>query len=851
MSALTPRRRRRGRGGVLAIFLLTSSLAAQPPAAPRIREAFDRGWHFFKGDPKDAEQPGFSDADWRHVNLPHDWSIEGPYSQAAATGGPGGYLPTGVGWYRKHFAVPADLRGRKISIQFDGVYQHSDVWINGHHLGFHPYGYTSFAYDLTPYLDYGATPNVIAVRVDNSEQPNSRWYSGSGIDRNVWVTVTDPLHIAHWGIYVTTPQVSAQAAPVEVHIQVRNERATAQTFELSNVIFPPKIGASAGTGSAIAPHSVVTVTLPAGAEGSFDDTLTVPAPARWSPATPRLYRLRTEVRQNGRVVDAVDTPFGIRSLVFDVDRGLLLNGRHVKLKGMCLHDDGGAVGAAVPAAVWARRLRELRAMGCNAIRTAHNPPDPEFLDLCDRLGFLVMDEAFDEWTIRKPQIRHGYSEYFKDWYERDLTSMIHRDRNHPCIVLWSAGNEVGEQRMPGGARILAKLVAVFHREDPTRPVTVAMDQVYTDRGHAPVAFTKLLGVVGYNYVDRWGSRRETYYADDRRLFPKRRFVGTEDACIYGVRGRYDLPAPPAPGQEPRPPRYATAMIRTEQLWKFDRMHNYVIGEFFWTGIDYLGESRWPGKGSSSGVIDTAGFPKDGYYFFQSQWTTKPMLHLLPSWNWAGHEGQIIPVIAYTNCDTVELFLNGRSLGVKSYQFPRQGASGGWNRYARPRVPATTADLHLSWDVPYEPGVLKAIGWREGKKVAEAEVRTAGPPAALELSPDHATVETGGDDVASVTVRVVDAHGVVVPGADNLIHFALSGPGAIAGVDNGNPFSHESYQAPERRAFHGLALVIVRPTGATGAVWLTASAAGLKSARITLHAVRTKTTFQPLITTLDP
>jgi beta-galactosidase len=517
---------------------------------------------------------------------------------------------------------------------------------------------------------------------------------------------------------------------------------------------------------------------------------------------------------------------------------------------MCLHADGGAVGAAVPGGVWARRLQELKDMGCNAIRTAHNPPAPEFLDLCDRMGFLVMDEAFDEWTVRKPQIKHGYSDVFNDWYERDLVNMIRRDRNHPCVVLWSAGNEIGEQTMPGGDQVLARLVAVFHREDPMRPVTAAMDNIHTDKGDAPEAFPALLDVVGYNYVDRWGTRRETYYDDDRRRYPQRRFVGTEDANLYGVRGQYDLPAAPASGTAPRPPRYATAMIRTEQLWKFDRVHDYVIGDFFWTGIDYLGESRWPGKGASSGVLDTAGFPKDGYYFWQSQWTTKPMLHLFPPWNWAGREGRVIPVLAYTNCDTVELFLNGRSLGVKAYEFPRQGNAGAWNQYARPVVPATTADLHLSWDVPYEPGVLRAVGYREGKQVAEAEVRTTGAPAALTLAADRETLTADGDDVANVTVRVVNAQGDVVPTADNSIGFEVRGPGAVIAVDNGDPFSHESYQGNQRSAFHGLALAIVRATAAAGEIRLTATAEGLKPATLALQAAPAPAGAPALIRALD-
>ena len=694
---------------------------------------------------------------------------------------------------------------------------------------------------MTPYLNFGSQPNLLAVRVDNSQQPGSRWYSGSGIYRHVWITAADPLHLARWGVYVTTPTVSARSAAVEIRTRVENGRPEAQTVTLVSEMIDAD--------SQVVATAQIDGPVAAGAEREFDQMLGLGGPRRWSPAAPYLYRLRSRVLIGGRLVDESETPFGVRSLAYDTDRGFLLNGEPVKLLGMCLHQDGGAVGAAVPEEVWARRLRLLKDMGCNAIRTAHNPPAPEFLDLCDRMGFLVMDEAFDEWTVRKPQIEHGYSSYFNEWCERDLTAMIHRDRNHPCVVIWSAGNEIGEQRLAGGEKVLARLVDVFHREDPTRPVTAAMDNIFNEEGEAPDAFTGRLDIVGYNYVDRWGARRETYAADDRQKYPQRRFVGTEDACIRGMRGSYDLPAT-APGAAPRPPRYANAMIEVEQLWKFVRTHDYFIGDFAWTGIDYLGESRWPGKGSGSGVIDTSGFRKDGYYFFQSQWTTQPVLHLFPHWNWAGHEGQVIPVLAYTNCDTVELFLNQRSLGAKALEFPRQGAAGGWNAYPHPPVPVTTADLHLSWDVPYEPGLLKAVGYREGKPVAEAEVRTAGAPAQLALATDRAALRAGTREVANITLEVRDANGVVVPDADNGITFDVQGAATPLTVDNGDPFSHESFQGSSRRAFHGLALVLVRAGSQAGKVRIRATADGLKDATLVLQTVGTAEAGRPVIVDLD-
>ena len=819
------------------IVLVSVTLVAQQPAksaqkadaaaaAPRERLLMDFGWKFILGDPEAAQATAFDDSGWRKLDLPHDWSIEGPYSEDAPTGGQGGYLTTGIGWYRKQFTLPESERGKKVIIEFDGVYMNSEVWINGQHLGTWPYGYTSFYYDLTPYLKFGREPNVIAVRVDNSAQPNSRWYSGSGIYRHVWLTVTDPLHVAHWGTYVTTPSAATNSASVRILTRVQNERPQAQAVTLVSQVVDAE--------GQVAATTEAEKSIPAGGEFEFDESVEVATPRLWSPDAPNLYRVHSLVRSGGRVVDEYDTLFGIRDIQYDVSRGFLLNGAPVKMMGMCLHHDGGCVGAAVPAGVLERRLRLLKEMGCNAIRFSHNPMSPEMLDLCDRLGFLVMDEAFDEWTRRKPQIQHGYSDYFAEWYERDLLNLIHRDRNHPSVVMWSAGNEIGEQLAPSGHEVLGKLVEVFHREDPTRPVTAACDNVFTDTRELPAAFANLLDIVGYNYVDRWVTRRETYFADDRIRYPNRKMVGTGDSGLGGVRGRYDF-APVGTNDSARPPRYATSMIRAEQLWKFNKMHDYVIGYFTWTGIDYLGESRWPGKNSSSGALDTCGFPKDGYYFYQSQWTTKPMLHLFPHWNWKGREGQIVPVLCYTSCDVVELFLNGKSYGAKALDFPRQGSTGSWNRYARPQVFATTADLHLVWDVPYEPGTLKAVGYKDGKEVCTAEISTTGEPAAIGLSVDKNAMAADGRDIAHITVQILDDKGRVVPTADNEVAFEIQGAGKIIGVDNGNPSSHEDYKANHRKAFNGSCLAIVQGSRKPGKIRLVARAEGLKEASIEIEA----------------
>ena len=815
---------------------------------PRQQLSADFSWKFTRGDQPGADRANFDDTNWRMVNLPHDWSIEGPYTQSDPTGGSGGYLPTGIGWYRRAFNAPAGWRDRKIFLEFDGVYMNSDVWINGQHLGHRPFGYIGFEYDLTPYLRFGAT-NVLSVRVDNSRQPNSRWYSGSGIYRHVWITICDPVHVAHWGTYLTTPVVSTNSATVRIRTQVQNESMKRREITLTSQI----VDAAGNTVASAETRKFIA----AGSAREFDQSVEVDQPDLWSPDSPNLYQVHTRVKLGDKVVDDYQTAFGIRQIVYDVNKGFLLNGQHVKMQGMCLHQDGGSVGAAVPVGVWERRFKALKDMGCNAIRMSHNPPAPEVLDLCDRMGFLVMDEAFDEWTVSKAQVRHGYADYFKEWSQRDLTDMLHRDRNHPGIVIWSVGNEIPEQTSAHGAGILRPLVETCHREDPTRPVTSACDNVYTDSKDATPEFLNLLDIVGYNYVDRWGSRRETMYDDDRHAFPQRKFIGTE-SVVVAARGEYSLTNTgfggfggqgsslrPAASVK-RPPAYTLSMIRAEQLWKFIKVHDYVIGDFGWTGIDYLGESRWPGKLSSSGMLDTCGFPKDNYYFYQSQWTTNLVLHLFPRWNWPGHEGEVIPVVCYTSCDTVELFLNGKSFGVKSLEFPRQGTSGGWNSYARPQQPTgSTADLHLAWDVPYEPGTLKAVGYKDGRKVCEEEIHTAGDPAALVMTSDCALLNADGQDVAHLAVEIVDDRGYTVPGATNLVSFHLEGVGSIIGVDNGNPFSHEDYQANQRLAFHGRCLAIVQARREAGTIRISASAAGLKGAMVALD-VRNSTNAIPVL-----
>lgn len=832
------------------------------PVPPRIRESFDFNWKFLKDDAAGAQDPAFNDASWRTLDVPHDWSVEGPYSEKEIAQGS---LPTGVGWYRKHFQLPENYKGKKIFIEFDGVFENSEVWINGQYLGKRPFGYIGFQYDLTPHVNFGVRENVLAVRVDNSNQPNSRWYTGSGIYRHTWLNVTTPVHVAHWGTFVTTPQVSEKAATVQVKTRVQNEGTGVAKCVLVTTLLDRD-------GREIATTEAGQDVSPRG-EYEFVQTLRVENPNLWSVENPYLYTVRTTLREQNRVADIYHTTMGIREIVFDADKGFLLNGRRVKINGVCLHHDAGSVGAAVPERVWERRLEILKMMGCNGIRTSHNPYAPEFLDLCDRMGFLVMDEAFDEWRV--PKAKFGYARYFNEWWERDVTDFIRRDRNHPCVVLWSAGNEVGDQSAPNGAETLRQLLNVFHREDPTRLVTVGCDRIESEplSNRARPEFLALLDVVGYNYVDRWRDRIEKYYSIDKAAFPHRKVIGTESGSMGGVRGSYAglvpggasaavaVPGPAGAAGVAAPGRGGAAAapggaapgrggamggffgfgrgggrpnVNIEQLWKFVATYDYVAGDHMWTGIDYLGESRWPAKGSSSGVIDTCGFPKDGYYFYQSQWTKEPMLHLFPHWNWQGREGQFIPVFAYTNCESVELFINGRSAGVQGYQFPRYGMTERYGNYPpESRGTRTTGDLHLCWTIPYEPGTLRAVGnTRDGKQIV-TEVHTTGEPAAIDLRVDRSQIHADRRDVAHVEVRIVDAQGRMVPTASNEVTFEVLGEGRLIGVDNGDQQSHEDYKSNRRKAFNGMCLAIVQSTAKPGQIRITAASPGLKSATVTV------------------
>jgi beta-galactosidase len=784
---------------VLCLFVATICVANPRPDN---RVSFNHDWRFRLGD----------DSPWRQLNLPHDWSIEGEFSEKAPAGTGGGALPGGIGWYRKTFKIPAGARGKRIFIEFDGVYRNSEVWINGHYLGKRPYGYITFQYELTPHLFHGTKPNVIEVKVDNSQQPNSRWYSGSGIYRNVWLTTLDPVHIAHWGTYVTTPEVSSESASVVVKTQVNNGSQRTAPVNLTTIIQDTN-------GREVARHTQRGV---GASRTEISQILKVSAPKLWSDEHPYLYKVLSQLEQGGRVVDRYETPLGIRTFRFDVDKGFFLNGKPMKIRGVCNHHDLGSLGAAVNTRAIERQLEILKAMGVNGLRTAHNPPAPELLELTDKMGFIVMDEAFDVWKIQKTKF--DYHLDFDEWHKRDLEDMVLRDRNHPSIFIWSIGNEVMEQwnKNPEGGNISRRLVAIVRNLDRTRPITAACNGVTTDN---KVLTEGDLDLVGTNY----------HHADlpeFAKRFPGRAIIGAETNSSVHMRGSYTMPS----DEIRRWPRKTEDILKLgptyecsaydnstapwgaahEEMWKLVKKYDWFSGMYIWTGWDYLGEPTpfpWPAVSSYFGIIDLAGFPKDPYYFYQSEWTNTPVLHIAPHWNWK--HGEKVDVVAYfNNADEVELFLNGRSQGAKR----KQGD-----------------DMRVFWRLDFEPGVLKAVSRKSEQVVLTKEVRTAESPAKIVLIPDRQAVKADGADLSFVTVKVVDKNGTLVPLADNLIRFEVTGPGSIAGVDNGNQTSHEPFKANRRKAFHGMALAIVQTKQRPGRIVLKASSGSLSSASVVINA----------------
>lgn len=763
------------------IFLVASILG--PAQSQREATNFDFDWKFSLEDIPDAKNPDYDDRNWQEVQLPHDWSIKHPVSKENAgkgwMEGSMGYLPGGIGWYRKGFQLPKSYEGKKVVIQFDGVYHQTDVYINGVHLGFHPYGYTTFEYDLTPYLNYGGE-NTIAVRVDHSDSPTSRWYSGSGIYRHVWLKVTNPVHVATWGTYVTTPEISEKEAKVNIASTISNDIQNPVEVLVQNQIIDKQ-------GKTVAVEES-TLQVGASRQETLQQSLTLKEPQLWSIEAPNLYAMETTVKVNGKIVDQYKTTFGVREIRFDADKGFFLNGENIKMKGMNLHPDAGSLGTAVPDQSYLRRLQILKEYGVNAIRCSHNPPTSEFLDMCDSLGFVVIDEAFDKW-------KNGYyKKYFDEWWQRDMDAMVLRDRNHPSIVLWSIGNETGEQhdKTEVGAQRAAMLRDYVHALEPARTVTAAL-QPDKSRMYNKTGFAQSLDVVGYNYQEQW-------LEDEKKQFPDRiMYISEAYPYFRGKDKEYKAFHPVNP-------------------WYDVADNDFVFGQFIWAGVDYLGESSgWPSTGWPTCPFDVCMFEKPSAAFHRSVWNDEPMVRIAvadqsldidpgkPHWSWpflADHwnfpqyEGHLIQVQTTTNCDSVELVLNDESLGIKNtFDFPNNT---------------------INWHVPYKKGRIVAKGYQAGREVTNYELKTAGEPAQIVLSADRTQIAADGQDLSHIAIKLADDQGVVVQNADQEITVEVVGNGRLLGLDNGD-LRRNSFAGNSIPTYFGKALLTVQSDRSEGSI----------------------------------
>ncbi len=806
------------------------------------RTDFTAGWTFELGDVAEASSPDFDDSSWRHLNLPHDWAIEGDFSEDSPSGTGGGALPGGIGWYRKTFCVSGEDMGKELRIDFDGVYMNSTVYLNGHELGTRPYGYISFSYDLTPYINWDGE-NVLAVRVDNGKQPNSRWYSGCGIYRNVWLTKLNPVHVAQWGTYVTTEGVSAEGAKLVIRTSLDGPADEG----LSVVLVSQLIDSDGNVVGQVSTERNVPST-------EVLQEISVTRPHLWDVDEPYMYSLRSVVsdKVSGEVLDVYYTPVGFRYFEFDVAKGFFLNGKSMKINGVCMHHDLGCLGSAVNVRGLERQLEILKEMGCNGIRTSHNPPAPELLDLCDRMGFIVMDEAFDMWRKRKTEF--DYSNFFNEWHERDIADMMLRDRNHPCIFIWSIGNEVLEQWDHASADTLSleeanmvlnfghspstlakkgtlsvnsllaeKLANLVKSYDTTRPITSGCNEP-NPRNHLFQA--DALDIIGYNYHEKW-------FKKVPKLFPGKPFIVTESVSAVMTRGYYEMPSTSefvCPKRWDKPyynPSFSCSSydnchvpwgISHEGMMSYVKANDFISGQYIWTGFDYIGEPTpygWPARSSYFGIVDLAGFPKDVYYMYQSEWCPdETVLHLFPHWNW--ENGQKIDLwVYYNNADEVELYVNGKSQGVRSKK---------------------SGDFHVMWSLTFEPGAVRAVSRLNGVEVASQEIHTAGEPAQIRLTPDRSVLRADGKDLSFITVEVLDAEGELCPWAENDIQFAVSGAGFNAGVDNGCQTSMERFKDVHRKAFYGKCLLVVQNSGETGEIGVSAASEGLEPASVSLSAV---------------
>ena len=828
---------------LLAVSLLAASTLLAAKSARQVQD-FTRNWKFTLADSTlNASASEFNDATWRTLNLPHDWSIESDFSKDYPSTAGGGALPGGLGWYRKTFTLERDspIKPKRIFIEFDGVYRNSEVWVNGKLAGKRPNGYISFSYDITPYVKFGGT-NVVAVKVDNSKQPNSRWYSGSGIYRNVRLVTTNQVYVDQWGTYVTTPEINKDSAAVAIQTVVNNKMRLNQGVGVSQFLYD-------ADGKLVA-QTKGNLMVISGKNNKYYQKLSVKKPILWTLEKPYLYKLVTKLDLFGITMDEYETTVGIRSFKFDVQKGFFLNGKSVKINGVCNHHDLGALGAAVNYRALERQLEIMKGMGVNAIRTSHNPPATELLDLCDRMGFIVMDEAFDIW--KKKKTKYDYHLDFDEWHERDLVDQIVRDRNHPSVMIWSIGNEVGEQwgdtpaedvdlqqanialnnkkvndtedvklgKMGKNALLTKHLADIVKSTDPTRPITAACNGTQDNN---PLFVSEALDLIGFNY-------HESEFSGILSRHPKTPFIVTESVSSLNTRGYYVNPSDSIIVAPKRwdlpysdPSQQCSAYDNCRAPWgsthennlKIVNKYPHVSGQFIWTGFDYLGEPTpywWPSRSSFFGIVDLAGFPKDVYYLYQSEWTDKDVLHIFPHWNW--EKGRTIDVWAYYNhADEVELYLNGISLGKRS----KDGDN-----------------MHVVWRVNYEPGTLKAVSRKAGKTVLTKEIKTAGNPVSIRLTADRSTIKADGKDLSFVTVELLDKDGNVCPLANQLVKFSLEGEGSIAGTDNGDENDHVSLSKPERHLFYGKALAIVKGSEKAGTIIMKASIDGLPTQSIQIN-----------------
>ena len=833
-------------------LLFTISCQQKKVKTPEIQKN-DFDWQFHLGDVENGEAPEINTSGWRMLDLPHDWSIEGEYSQNYGTDWQSGFLPAGIGWYRKTLNWNPAWKNKKVKIHFDGVYLNSDVWINGHHLGHRPNGYIGFEYDLTDFLKKGE--NTIAVRVDQSKPLTGRWYTGSGIYRHVWLKVQNPVHIQNWGVAFVPGNISTKKSDFNINVSVQNEKTKNEDVQLNFSLLDKNDVEVA--------HSQQNLNAISGKTNIVTLNGTVDNPQLWSPENPYLYKLKTSIKKNNQLIDTYEINVGFRKLEFSPEFGFKLNGKVTKLKGVCDHHTAGAVGAAVPDDVLRYRLTLLKEMGCNAIRTTHNPFSPVFYNLCDELGIMVMNEFLDGWDT--PKARDDYGNYFAKWWKTDGTDFIRRDRNHPSVIIWSIGNEV---RKPT-RKVQKQLVDLFHSLDPTRPVT--QGGFDPTRGMTGDNLPTQLDIKGFN-----GNGEEKGVLEDfHKNHPNVLMVCTEVPHTYQTRGVYrtqtqwrrrDFPAhweiknggkmgalaqrifriPDLANAEVFPEEvttrfykngkyypiqndfpwsknlyyqssYDNASVRSSarKAWQRTRDLPYVMGQFRWGSFDYLGETNdWPSRFANFGVIDICGFPKDHFYLYQSLWTEKPMVHILPNWTHPGKEGVKIPVVAYTNCDEVELFLNEKSLGTQKYN-----------------------DEQLVWMVPYQAGTLKAVAKKGGNIVAEDSQTTAGEAAKVNLHADRTQIQANRTDVVYVAVEITDANSILCPYAENAITFDVSGPAKIIGVDNGDPLDLSNYKTNTRKVFRGKAMLLLQSTGEPGEIVVKANSGNLQTGTINIVSMK--------------